>query len=485
MGMNKLIGKYRKIPVQARASLWFLICSFLQKGISVITTPIFTRLLSTSEYGQFNAFNSWLGIVTVIVSLDLYAGVYTQGLVKFDKDKAHFSSSLQGLTLVLISVWTLIYTVSRGFWNNILELTTVQMYAMLIMIWTSAAFRFWSAEKRVAYSYRSLVLVTLLVSLAKPIVGIIFVTHATDKVTARILGLALVELIGFTWMFFAQLVRGKQFYSKKYWLYALNFNLPLIPHYLSQIVLNSSDRLMIKSMVGASEAGIYSLAYALSQIMLLFNQALLQTIEPWVYQKIKADRANDISKVAYPAFAFIAVVNLALMAFAPEAVRIFAPAEYYEAIWVIPPVAMSVFFGFSYSFFATFEFYFEKTKFVMTASIIGAGLNLFLNWIFIRIYGYYAAGYTTLFCYIVFAVGHYYFMTRICREKMNGLKVYNTKLLVAMSLLFIAAGFVMMSTYNYPIIRYGIILVALIIAVIKRKQILSILNSFFALRKRG
>lgn len=483
--MNKLIDKYRKIPVQARASLWFLICSFLQKGISVITTPIFTRLLSTSEYGQFNAFNSWLGIVTVIVSLDLYAGVYTQGLVKFDKDKAQFSSSLQGLTLALITAWTLIYTISRGFWNNLLELTTVQMYAMLVMIWASAAFRFWSAEKRVAYSYRSLVLVTLLVSLAKPIVGIVFITHATDKVTARILGLALVELIGFTWMFFAQLIRGKQFYNKNYWLYALNFNLPLIPHYLSQIVLNSSDRLMIKSMVGASEAGIYSLAYALSQIMLLFNQALLQTIEPWVYQKIKANRTNDISKVAYPAFGFIAVVNLVLMAFAPEAVRVFAPAEYYDAIWVIPPVAMSVFFSFSYSFFATFEFYFEKTKFVMTASIIGAGLNLFLNWIFIRIYGYYAAGYTTLFCYIIFAVGHYYFMTRICREKMNGVRVYNTKLLIAMSLLFIASGFVMMSTYNHPIIRYGIILIALVIAVIKRKQILSLLNSFFALRKRS
>lgn len=483
--MSKILDKYRKIPVQARASLWFLICSFLQRGISVITTPIFTRLLSTAEYGRFNAFNSWLGIVTVIVSLDLYAGVYTQGLVKFENDKARFSSSLQGLTLVLISAWTLIYTLTRGFWNNLLELSTVQMYAMLVMIWATAAFRFWSAEKRVAYSYHSLVIVTLLVSLAKPVIGIVFVTHATDKVTARILGIALVELIGFTWMFFAQMIRGKYFFSKEYWIYALGFNLPLIPHYLSQIILNSSDRLMIKSMVGASEAGIYSLAYSLSQIMLLFNQALLQTIEPWVYQKIKAGRTKDISKVAYPSFAFIGIVNLALMAFAPEAVRIFAPAEYYDAIWVIPPVAMSVFFGFSYSFFATFEFYFEKTKFVMTASIIGAGLNLLLNWIFIRIYGYYAAGYTTLFCYIIFALGHYYFMSRICREKMDGLKVYNTKLLLLMSVVFVFAGFAMMGTYNYPIVRYGIILIALIIAFAQHKRIMNVFNSFMSLRKKG
>ena len=66
--MNKLLVKYRSIPVQVKASLWFLICAFLQKGISFITTPIFTRLLSTSEYGQYNVFNSWMNIIIVIVT---------------------------------------------------------------------------------------------------------------------------------------------------------------------------------------------------------------------------------------------------------------------------------------------------------------------------------------------------------------------------------------------------------------------------------
>ena len=48
----KIITKYRKCSVQVKASFWFLICAFFQRGISVITTPIFTRLLSTAEYGQ-------------------------------------------------------------------------------------------------------------------------------------------------------------------------------------------------------------------------------------------------------------------------------------------------------------------------------------------------------------------------------------------------------------------------------------------------
>ena len=43
----------------------------------MITTPIFTRLLTTQEYGEFNVFNSWLSIVTVFVTLNLYNGVFT------------------------------------------------------------------------------------------------------------------------------------------------------------------------------------------------------------------------------------------------------------------------------------------------------------------------------------------------------------------------------------------------------------------------
>ena len=46
-----ITSKYRSLSVQAKAALWFTICSFLQKGISFITVPIFTRLMSTEEYG--------------------------------------------------------------------------------------------------------------------------------------------------------------------------------------------------------------------------------------------------------------------------------------------------------------------------------------------------------------------------------------------------------------------------------------------------
>ncbi len=482
--MNKAIEKYKSMPVQVRASTWFLICSFLQKGISMITTPIFTRIMSTSEYGQFGVFNSWYGIITIIVALGLTGGVHAQGLIKYDKERNVFSSSLQGLNTVLVLLWFGIYFIFRNFWNNLFSLTTIKMVLMFIIIWITAVFSFWANEQRVVYSYRDLVIATLVSSILKPIIEIILVLNSDEKATARIIGWAVADVVTFGWMFISQMRKGKIFYSKKFWIYALGFNLPLVPHYLSQTVLNSADRIMIERMVGESESGIYNLAYSLSLIMTLFNTALMQTLSPWIYQKIKEKKNKDIAPIAYITLVMIAAVNLLLILLAPEAVAIFASKEYYEAIYVIPPVAMSVFFMYSYDLFAKFAFYYEKTKVIMIASVSGALLNLILNYIFIKKYGYTAAGYTTLVCFMVYSIAHYLFMRKVCRECCDGMYPYNTGKILLITASFLIAGFVFMATYNYPLIRYGLVGIVVAMLIIMRNKIITVVKNIVSLKKR-
>ena len=235
--VNKLLKKYSSLHIQVRASAWYLICSFLQKGISVLTTPIFTRLMSTEEYGKYSVFSSWQGIVAIFITLRLYYGVYGQGLVKFDKEKNIFSSSLQGLVLTMTLFWTVVYFIFHSFFNSLFSLTTLRVVMMLIMTWTEAAFSFWAAEQRIELNYKKLVILTIAVSFFKPTVGILLVSLAQDKVTARVVGLAAVEFIGYTGLFISQMKRGKVFFSKKYWKYALAFNIPLITFHKRYLIL--------------------------------------------------------------------------------------------------------------------------------------------------------------------------------------------------------------------------------------------------------
>ncbi len=446
--LQDCLAKYNKLPVQVRASFWFFICAFLQKAIGMISTPIFTRLLTPAEYGQFSVFMSWMGIATIFISLCLYYGVYMQGLVKFDQKRALFSSSMQGLTLVMVIVWSVVYAMGYSFWNQLFSLTTLQMACMFVLIWVSAVFNFWASEQRVDYKYRTLVSITLIASFLQPLIGILFVLASSDKVTARILGLVVVDTACFSWMFFKQMHSGNYKISWSFCKYALLFNIPLVPHYLSQVVLSSSDRIMIGQMVGDTQAGIYSLAYSVALIMTLFNAALSQTINPWIYQQIKANRIERLAPVIYFTLVFIAGVNLLLMLCAPEIIAIFAPKPYYQAIWTIPPVAMSVYFMYAYDAFAKFAFYYEKTVYIMTASIIGAVANIVLNYWLIPIFGYIVAGYTTLLCYVLYVTFHYLFMNKICDKYCQHVRPYNTHIICCITIIFILLSFGILCTYR-------------------------------------
>lgn len=483
--LTKVLTKYNSLPVQARAALWFLICSFFQKGVSSITAPIFTRILSAGEYGRFSVFNSWREIVSIFVTLQISSGVYMQGLTKFSDRRKEYASSMHGLVLLLVSAWTVVYLAAREFWNGLFSLTTVQMLAMLLLVWASSAFGFWSGMQRTEFKYRRLILVTMLVTVAQPVVGIFLVLHAEDKVTARILGMVAVELIPYSILAASQVISGKKLYIGKFWRHALLFSIPLIPHCLSQTILNSSDRIMIERMVGSDEAGIYSLAYSIALLMSFFTSAMQQTLEPWRYAKQKAGKQEDIAVLCYPTLIFVAGISLVLIAFAPEVVNIFAPVEYHNAIWVIPPVCMSAFFTFSYGYFASFEFYFEKTVGIAVSTVVAAGLNIVLNYIFIGLFGYYAAGYTTLFCYIVYAACHYLAMRKICRDSLGGKKVYSLKKLLVISGVFLAFGFAIQLTYLNSMVRYAVIAVMVVTLLVRRKWIIQTVNDVMAAKGSG
>lgn len=482
--MNKILNKYKSLSVQARASFWFLICAFLQKGISSITTPIFTRLMTNEEFGEFGVFNSWMGIISVFVTFNLFYGVYSQGLVKFSEERAIFSSSLEGLTLTLTVIYTVVYLLFHRFFNELFHLTTVQMLSMFLLMWTSAVFNLWAEEQRVEFRYKAIVAVSLVTSLITPILSIILIKLSEDKVTARIIGSVLVNAICFSVLFVIHIRHGGVFYSKKYWVYAIKYNLPLLPHYLSATVLSSADRIMIEHITGSGDAGIYNLAYSVALIMTIFNTVLMQTISPWMYQKIKDKKIKDIENIAYISLLMIGAVNILLILFAPEIISIFAPKEYYDAVWAIPPVVMSVYFMYSYNLFAKFAFYYEKTNFIMIGSIVGALLNVVLNYLMIPVFGFVAAAYTTLICYMIFAFAHYLFMRKVCRGYCDGIMPYNTKIILIITIVFLILGFTLMITYLNIFVRYAMISTVMILTILFRERIKTAIQVIIAMKKK-
>lgn len=463
-----------------KAALWYTICNVLNKGIALLSTPIFTRILTEEEYGIFSIFQSWNGIIMIFTSLNMFLGCYSKGLLVYKDKREEFTSSLLALTSIITIGFGMIYLLNIDFWTNVFELSSILMLAMFLQLLTMPALEFWAARERFDYKYKNYVIVSVLMSLLSLVSGVIAVLNSSYKVEARVYTDTLVKVSVSFCLFIYIIIKGKKIYNKEYWKYALVFNLPLIPHYLSMYVLNQSDRIMIGKMVGTGQAAYYSVAYTISTMMNLVTNAINNALTPYLYKALENEERKNIDSITRPIFVLVAVLCIITMVFTPEIIYFFAGEKYMDAIYVVPPIAVSVYFIFVYSVFSDIEYYFQKTKLIAVATMLSAILNLILNYFFIGQYGYYAAGYTTLFCYFCLALFHYFFYKKVLKEELEEKSLYDMKTISIISILIFMIMLIMIFTYQWVIVRYVLIGIIIIIILFKRKYVINIIKNILS-----
>lgn len=474
--MKSLYTKYRLLNTRVKAAAWFTMCSFLQKGISFITVPIFTRLMPPEQYGIYSLYVSWLQLFTVISTLYLYHGVTDNAMAKFDEDRDSFLSSMQGLTITVTTCVMLILFAFLHDVPKVMGLAPVMMVLMFIEIYLVPALSFWSAHQRFEYRYKRLVGITILKSILNPCFGLMAVYFSEEKALARVFSTVFVEFIICAPIMIYQFAKGRRFFSKMYWKYALVLAIPMLPHYLSGIILLHGDRIMISKLIGTAEVALYSVAYNIGMIAQLFVNAINNAITPWVYGKLKISDIGSIKERFRLIMLFVFFISLMLMLVSPELICIFGSSDYADARYVIPPVAGSVFFIFLYGILSFPEFYYEKTSFLMISSLVSAGLNIILNYFFIPKFGFIAAAYTTLTCYVIYSTGHYIVGSVILNRETKERSIINPVITIVLSLLIIMASFVMRILFPYMVLRYCLIAVCFVVAIIRRKDIARILE---------
>lgn len=469
--IKKYLDKYRNMSEAVKASFFFTICSFVQKGIALLTTPIFTRMLSTSEYGNYTVYQSWYAIAIIFCTLHIEHGTFNTGLIKYEDKKKQFISSLLGLTSVLtVAFFLLVFWLKNSF-GILDDLTDFMLLAMFLQILFVPSFSVWSANERFNFRYKKVVAFTLAYAILNPLLSIALIYFTKDGSNARIAGMVLAQILIGGYFYLYLIKEGKCFLSKIFWKFSISFSLPLIPHYLSETILQQADRLMIAYYIGTSEAAIYAVAYTISMMVTYVSNAINQSFLPYLYQAIKNSNVSKIKNVQKSLLILVFLACVAAMVFAPEILLIFATKDYSPAIDAIPPIVISTFFIFVYNHFCYVEMYFEKNMFIMIASIIAALLNIILNAIFIPTFGFVAAGYTTLASYIVFCFLHYFMYKKILLiNKMKDL--YDIKFLSMICIVAVIMTLFMQLIYNYILLRYSIIAVALLVCILFRKRII-------------
>ena len=457
-----LLKRYRDMPAAVRTSVWFTVCQFLQRGISFITVPVFTRLLTTEEYGICNIYFAWFDVFILFTSLKLpYEGL-NNGLIRYEDNKDGYTSSIMGLISVLTLIAAGVYFLLHKWIDRATGLSSFIMLLMFIQLMFNPPLMLWTNRERFDFRYRKPVAVTVVSTVLNLVVTVVAVLCTSHKAEARIIGTVFVQtLFGliFALVLFA---KGRTFYRKEYWSFALRFNLPLVFYYISQIVLNQSDRIMINYYQGSGKAAVYSVAYSAATLMLLVLSSVNGSFNPWMYKKLKAGRYRQVGRTASILCLLVGGATFAVSALAPDLVRILATEEYMEAIWIIAPVSASVFFIFLYMVFANVEMYYGENSGISVISIACSVLNIVLNMIFIPMYGYFAAGWTTLVSYMVLTLLHFILMKRACRRRKIPERVFQEKTLLLICIGVVILAFAAMGLYRMQYYRYAALALMLV-----------------------
>ena len=360
----------------------------------------------------------------------------------------------------------------------------VFLLLMLLHIWGQFAINLWMSGKRFDYGYKSMIALTLFQTAAGMGVGLLFVANSAERGYARILATILVEVAFGLGLFIYNMVQGKKFFVKKYWKFGLGFNVPLIPYYLSQVVFNQSDRIMISKMEGNDKAGIYGLAHNNAFLLSFIISAIRNAFIPKFFQNIKTNDSEaakrDISKLIL----MVAALLFLFIFVAPELLWIMGGDAYMEAIWIIPPLVAGLLFEYFTDFSVNILFFYEK-KWMLVLSTIGcAVVNIALNYFGILLFGYQATAYATLIAYILFWLLLDYSARNICKKyglEADGFLCSKLQLIVGFGFLALAGSCLLL--YHNIYLRYGLLLFAVFVLFLLRKKLIPIVKSILPLGK--
>lgn len=483
MRVSSIYKKISQISEGAKSSIVFTVASLFTNGLSIITVPIFTRLMSTSDIGVVNIYNSWFSMIGSVACLALTSGGFMVGLKEYRSERDSYVSSILALTSIVSIILGGVFCLAPAFWSKLLDLSIPLCVMMLIGFFVTPATNFWLARQRYEYEYKSGGIVTVLSSSLATFISLFAVLYASKKGasslgTVRVISCNVitygVAFIIWLYIFF----KGKTGYNRNYWLFSLKLSIPLIGNTLATQVLSVSDRVMIGHMTGNSSVGIYGTLYTVSSLSLIVWSAINSSFVPYLFENIeKKESERRIKQISTNLMLVYSLVAIAMTLVAPEIVRVLATPEYYEAIYIMPPIAAGVFLTAMSNIYSNVLIYHKKTTSVMIASSIAAIVNVGLNYLGIQIYGYMAAAYTTLVAYIILALIQAIVSNRIHKRlTQRNSTVYDNKKIFGISVFTIICCLVSLPLYMNTIIRYSVILLLCVACFVFRKRLMSMIK---------
>lgn len=454
------------------------ISQFATKLLSFFLVPLYTSVLTTAEYGTYDLASTVISLMVPILTLNV-----SEAIIVFALDKQNAPGDVLSVGLKYTCIGTVLILIASFLGKGIPFFETLAPYWFYIPIMfltnsmSSVLSNFARGIERVkstavAGTISAFVAIVLniwfLVGLRLGLTGY-FLANIIGPV-AQILYLAAACKI---WKYLKTDKKSAEFEGKM-----TAYSKPLIANTVAWWVNGSLDKVVVVSVCGIAENGIYAVAGKIPSILNIFQTIFNQA---WTISAVKDFDAEDSTGFfsnTYQVYNCMMVVLCSCVIWSDRILSTFLYSKDFFTAWkYVPWLTISIVFGALSGHLGGIFSAVKKSKDFAKSTVVGAGINMLCNVLLTPLIGAMGAAIGTAIGYFCVWALRYSHATKYIRLKINVKRdIFTYILLVLQTVLLL---------FMKPGVGLYLVQTALLLTIVfaYRKDLLLVLRS--VLGKRG
>jgi O-antigen/teichoic acid export membrane protein len=385
-------------------SVIYAIPALTSRGLSFFLIPLYTRVLSPANYGSLDLLIMFASIINLTIALEV-----SQGLARFyageqnPDHKVAYASSAFWFTLVCYSIFVvlaLVFINPLAHWVMGQSGLETAFRISIVYIWVNGVFYLVQNQFRWELRSKNYAVVSLLMSLVTAGLSVWFTYGMgwglTGLLLAMVVGTFFATMLGLWWLktsfrFRFDFIRLSEM---------LRFSTPLVFSGVAVWISLYIDRIMINHFLSIDEVGLYGVGYRIASIAGLAMIGFQGALTPLVYANYKKPETPSHLAMIFRFFLIFALLLfLVLSLFSKEILYLFTTEAFFGAsvviIYLVPAILLSNMYIFAPGIAIV-----RKTQYILWINLIGALINIALNYILIPYLGIVGAAMATLLSYL-------------------------------------------------------------------------------------
>lgn len=382
----------------------YTIPTIISRGLSFFLIPLYTRVLSPSDYGSLDLLTVFISIVNLTIALEI-----SQGLARYyteendGNQKVKYASTVLWFTILCYTIFAIVVFLNSNYLSPIVlgQQGLVETFQIgIAYMWVNGIFYLVQNQFRWELKSRNYSIISVLMSLVTAIVSVWLAYYLKMGLNGILIGLLSGVSVG-SIVGLVQLRKtfGFQFDMRKL-REMLKFSMPLVFSSVAVWLSLYIDRIMINHLLAIDQVGLYGIGYRVASIAGMVMVGFQGALTPLIFTHYKEKHTPiQIEKIFRLFLSLTLIVFMFLTLFSKDILVLLTTPEFYGGsivvIYLVPAVLLANMYIFAPGIGIA-----KKNHFYIWINVSGAILNVILNYLLIPYLGIIGAGVATSITYL-------------------------------------------------------------------------------------